>query len=185
MQEHEFIKLFHELCVAFRQEFNKETALVYFKYLSQFKKEDFQKVVEKYIFSGGKFFPSIAELVEEMQPPDVGQAWQRVVDVARGGCRGWRRLTDTDVATVSAIGGMHLIQMADEDKLKFAFNDFQRQYPIIFKRQIKYPSGLSKLKDLNTMPETYLFISKSEKLIAPTELPKELTEKVGKAVEDL
>lgn len=190
MQEHEFLALFNELCVAYRQEFDQERGLVYFKYLHQFSLTQFQKAVEQLIFHGGKFLPTIAEIVEIINPPNVGRAWENVLSVASGGCRLWEKLSDTEIATVSAIGGIGLVQNSTEEGLPFLCRDFKNAYPGIIKRGVKYNSDEERLKDLNMIPETYLFIKKSREMREVEgerqERPKILEQmlgKIGKAIE--
>lgn len=168
MQEHEFIKSFHELCVAFGKEFDRETALVYFKYLGEFDKEALQKAVEDYVISGSAFFPRISELLEKMSPDSMGRSWNKIVSIAAGGCRRWKDLTDTEIAVINAIGGMARIQNATDQDLHFIFNDFQQAFPVQQKRQIKYDTDIQRLKDLNVVPETFQFLKTklpSEKLL--------------------
>ena len=174
MDEKEFMKLFSELCTAYRQEFDKERGLVYFKYLCSCPMDKLKSVVEWFIRHGGKFFPTISELIDVLDPPDVGKAWQRVYEVACGGCRSWPKLSDAEIVTVSAIGGMHLIQNATDESLHFICNDFKRAYPVIVKRENRLHSDDERLKDLNMVPETYLFIKKS------IELKEMRTEKIEK-----
>lgn len=164
MREEQFVSLFTELCAAFGKDFNKPQMLVYFKYLGDRRYEDFKRAVELVIISGGNYFPTIAELNEKMDPGEVGESWQKVVEIAAGGCREWRKLTDIEIATVSSIGGMADIQNATEQSLHFIFQQFQKAFPIMQRRGIKLNSDSERLKILNMVPETYYFLLKLEGL---------------------
>lgn|SRR3990167_807149 len=106
-------------------------------------------------------FINVGMVIEKINPPDVGKAWEKVYSVACGGCRSWQKLSDTEIATVSAIGGIGLIQNSTEEGLPFLCRDFKNAYPAMVKRGIRYNTDEERLKDLNMIPETYLFIKKS------------------------
>ena len=168
MQELEFMKLFNELCIAYGKEFGRERALVYFKYLGGLDVEDFRKAVERYIDGGSEYFPTVSQLKEIINPPDVGASWENVVKVAEGGCREWKKLTDVEIAVVSAVGGMGIIQNGTEQSLRFVFNDFQKAFPVISKQENTFNSDGQRLKTLNVCPETFKFLYKK---VQPELLP--------------
>ena len=174
MTKEEFMNLFVRLCAAYGKEFSEPQAVVYYQYLGACDRGELERAVDECVMAGEKFFPTIAELNEKMAGGDVGESWRKVVEVARGGCRGWRILTDIEVATINTIGGMADIQNANDQGLHFIFKEFVRTYPIMQRRRIKYGSDMDKLKGLNMVPETFKHIRMQE-----TELPKRLLSKNG------
>ena len=183
MTKENFMGLFVKLCAAYGKKLDEPQFIVYFQYLSNYDHEALKGAVDRFITSPGSYMPSIGDLIETMTPPGIGPAWEKVVRVAAGGCRRWRELTDIEIATVSAIGGINAIQNADEEGLHFIFNDFKNTFPIMVKRKIKYLSDNERLKDLNMVPETYQFIKKSEEKPLEIAAPlKPMLSEVGKRI---
>lgn len=55
---------------------------------------------------------------------------------------------------------MNLIQNSNEEGLKFIFNDFQKTFPVMAKRENKFGSDDERLKTLNMQAETFKFLQK-------------------------
>ena len=178
MQKEKFVKLYAKLCDAYGKDFKEGQALVYFEYLGGCGYDELKKAIDLFIVDSSPYMPTVGQLIEKMRPIDAGSAWQRVLDVVRGGGRQWKKLSDLDIATVSAIGGMNDIQNATDENLHFILNNFLKTYPIMAKREIKFGSDNERLKALNMVPETYLFIKRTEEL-EEIELPKKMLDKIG------
>jgi hypothetical protein len=172
MTKEQFMDLFVRLCAAYGRKYDEPQAIVYFQYLSGYDYEIIKKAVDSAIMSPGNYMPTVGDLLSLVNPPDVGKAWEKVVRVASGGCRRWRELTDIEIATVSAIGGMNAIQDANDEGLHFIFNDFKRTFPIIVKRGVKYLSDSERLKDLNMVAETFKFLKGSSPEISEQIIPE-------------
>jgi hypothetical protein len=139
------------------KQFSADTLTAWYMSLKDYPEDEVVRAVRE-VSRDPVDFINVGTVIDRMRPPDVGKAWERVVSVASGGCRLWQKLTDLEIAAVSAIGGMQAIQNSDEEGLRFLFNDFQRQYPVMVRRHATYSSDDERLKDLNATPETYQFL---------------------------
>ena len=166
MKVDEFAKQYETLCFSFNRDVNQGQMLTYYGFFKDYDINSFEKAIHLCIISN-RFMPTISELIEAISPPDIGQAWERVLRVASSGCRHWVDLTDTDIATISVIGGMGQIQNATDESLHFICNDFKKNYSIMAKRNIRYLTNDQKLKDLNVDPESYKLLNR---IIKPMKL---------------
>lgn len=164
MNKEKFGKAMEYLFASKAKMLNETVIQVWYDLLKEYPEDKVFEAMKTLAVSPDDFI-TVGKIVELAQPINIGQSWQRVVVCARCGCSSWDELTDLEVATVSAIGGMHAIQNGTEESLHFLFNDFQKAMPAIAKRQVCYDSQAQKLKDLNVWPETYQFLTKEDKTL--------------------
>jgi len=154
MNEENFIKIFSMLCEAYGQQYSKARAMIYFEQLRNFKESEIKRAVGKIIRSS-RFMPTVSEVIGMINPVEVGQAWQRCLEVASRGCKGWENLTDVEIMALAEIGGIREIQNTDEEGLHFIFNNFSKVYPDMVKRGIKLEGDNDRrLRILNPHRET-------------------------------
>lgn len=161
MEKEEFSALYRLLCSAYSRSFDSNEASVYYEFLKNYEYDNVKRIISEAI-NYNKYFPTISELKEIIEPSDLSTAWYKVLEVARNGGWGWENLTDLEIVTVAEIGGMASIQNSSDDGLPFLFNKFEKVFPIMKKRDVNLRLNNIRLKTLNLHHENLRFIEKSE-----------------------
>ena len=161
MLKSEFGKLFAVITSAYGKEINPNQAEVYYEIFKSYEYDSLKSVIEQVIRTN-HYFPTVSDILEIMYPTDTGRAWQKVISVAQNGCKTWTLLTDSEIVTISEIGGMAQIQDSNDESLRYIFNKFEKVYPIIVKRRVNLETDNIRLKTLGIHPETMNYIKNTE-----------------------
>ena len=131
-----FRKLFEELCFAFDKPFEDGRALVYYnnlKEISDSKLEHSINICKKTC----NFFPTISEIRNTACLVNVAVSWQKVLKIARRGCKDWEELNNLEIASLGEIGGIQVVKDSSDEGLTFLFNRFKQAFDILSKRNIQ------------------------------------------------
>jgi len=127
MQLSNFTKYYRDLCFAFNKTFVEGQALIWFNDLKDYPDEAVKIAMEITRKTCKYQNPTLAEIIDNIPRLSVGEAWNRVLSVARAE-KSWKELRDDEIMAIAEIGGLQMIEESDDAGLTFIFNRFKTAY---------------------------------------------------------